>query len=260
MEVSSTRAFLLEGELGEALAATRRSVRAPRSRDAQLIHDLKNVHTCILGNARILQREVGEAEFLRRRVDALIRAAATAIGLIHRLDAGAEDAQDERRPLDLSTLVCEAEPLLRGVVPERVDLRIDVAPAPAVVAACADSIRRILLELVVNAVEAIGEARGRVEVQTGCATLGAAEIVELDAMGGIAPGPHAWLEVRDDGAGIDAVTRRRLFEHGFSTKGPGRGRGLGLVRETLARYRAGLLVRSRRAQGSAFRIFLPATR
>ena len=74
----------------------------------------------------------------------------------------------------------------------------------------------------------------------------------------LAPGPHAWLEVRDDGGGIDPATRARLFERGFSTKGAGRGCGLGQVLEILAQHRAGLRVRSRSAVGSAFRVFLPS--
>jgi signal transduction histidine kinase len=97
-----------------------------------------------------------------------------------------------------------------------------------------------------------------VEVRTGHALLAAADLAELVATRPLAPGPHAWLEVRADGVGFDAVTRARLFERGFSSKGPGRGRGLGQVLEILARHRAGLRVRSLPAEGSEFRILLPS--
>jgi len=225
-----------------------------------LLHDLKNLHTSILGNARILQREVREQRFLRQRADSLLGAARTAIDLIHRLSAGVEGAQDAPRPLELSALVRGAEPLLRAVLPEHVDLRFDLASNPALVDVCPESIRRILLELVVNAVEAIGDAEGNVEVRTGHALLGASDLAELVATGHLAAGPHAWLEVRDDGGGFDVATCARLFERGFSTKSTGRGRGLGQVLEILARHRAGLRVRSRLAEGSAFRILLPSPR
>ena len=69
--------------------------------------------------------------------------------------------------LDLSSLARGAEPLLRAAFPENVRLEFDLASDPATVAACPESIRRILLELVVNAVEAIGDAAGRVTVRTG---------------------------------------------------------------------------------------------
>jgi signal transduction histidine kinase len=157
-------------------------------------------------------------------------------------------------------LVRAAEPLLRAALAEGVELRLKLAAEPALVGACPEAIRRILLELVVNAVEAIGEGGGRVEVRTGRSLLAGAELAELVSTGEVAPGPHAWLEVRDDGGGFDAATRARLFERGFSTKGRGRGRGLDQVRETLARHRAGLIVRSRPGEGSAFRIYLPSWR
>jgi signal transduction histidine kinase len=223
-----------------------------------LLHDLKNLHTTILGNARILQREVREAGFLRERADSLVGAARTAADLIHKLCEGAEAAPESRRLLDLSALVRGAEPLLRAALPENALLDFDLASDPATVAACPESIRRILLELVVNALEAIGDTSGRVTVRTGHALLAKAELAELVATTPLAPGPHAWLEVRDDGCGFDPVTRAQLFERGFSTKGAGRGRGLGQVLEILAQHRAGLRVRSRPAVGSTFRIFLPS--
>jgi signal transduction histidine kinase len=232
------------------------------SRDDQrfLLHDLKNLHTSILGNARILQREVSEEGFLRQRADSLLGAVRSAIDLIHRLCAGAEGAQEACRHLELSGLVREAEPLLRAVVPERVALGFDLVSDSALVDVWPEAIRRILLELMVNAVDAIGDADGKVEVRTGHALLAAADLAEVVAARDLAAGPHAWLEVRDDGNGFDAVTRARLFEPGFSSKGPGRGRGLGQVLEILAHHRGGLRVRSRPGEGSVFRVLLPSAR
>jgi signal transduction histidine kinase len=223
-----------------------------------LLHDLKNLHTTILGNARILQRELREAGSLRERADSLVGAARSAADLIHKLCEGAEAAPESRRLLDLSSLVRGAEPLLRAALPENVLLDFDLANDAATVAACPESTRRVLLELVVNAVEAIGDAAGRVTVRTGHALVAARELAEIVATTPLAPGPHAWLEVRDDGGGIDPATRARLFERGFSTKGAGRGCGLGQVLEILAQHRAGLRVRSRSGVGSTFRILLPS--
>ena len=115
-------------------APRRRSARDPRDDQRFLLHDLKNLHTSILGNARILQREVRDEGFLRQRADSLLGAARTAIDLIHKLCAGAEGAQEASRLLELSALVRGAEPLLRAVLPERVDLHFDLATDPARVA------------------------------------------------------------------------------------------------------------------------------
>jgi signal transduction histidine kinase len=268
--------YLVKGDLGAALlrrtirhAIGRRLARPPEAPDTPppqrangrhgLLHDLKNLHTSILGNAQILQRELKEEGFLRQRVDALLAAARTAADLIRRLAGGAEDAEEASGLLELSALVRRAEPLLRGVLPEQVELRLDLAPDAVAVDARPEALRRVLLELVVNAAEAIGDAEGVVEVRTGRSTLAPDEIRDAAvAAGTLAPGPHAWLEVRDDGEGFDGPTRGRLFERGFSTRGAGRGHGLAQAQEILARCGASLLVRSRPDEGSAFRVLLPA--
>jgi signal transduction histidine kinase len=270
--------YLVKGDLGAGIllrrtirhAIERRQARppeapeppAPQRTDARhgLLHDLKNLHTSILGNAQILQREMKEEEgFLRQRVDALLAAARTAADLIRRLARGAEDAEETSGLLELSAFVRRAEPLLRGVLPEQVELRLDLDPDASAVDARPEALRRVLLELVANAAEAIGDAEGVVEVRTGRALLAPDQVpAAVVAAGTLAPGPHAWLEVRDDGEGLDGATRGRLFERGFSTRGPGRGHGLAQVREILARCGASLLVRSRPERGSAFRVLLRA--
>jgi signal transduction histidine kinase len=241
----------------EASPSPPRNSRGDRS---LFLHDLKNLHTSILGNARILQRELPDEGFLRERVDALLGTASTARDLVLKLCAGEDDAAEANGVFELTGLVRESGSLLRAVVPERVELRFDLAADSALVAACADSIRRILLELVVNAVEAIGEADGRLVVRTGHALLASRDISELVEETKLAPGPHAWFEVLDDAGGLDAAARARLFDRGFSTKGGGRGRGLGQVITTLSRHAAGLRVRSRPAEGSSFRVYLPSPR
>jgi nitrogen-specific signal transduction histidine kinase/CheY-like chemotaxis protein len=230
---------------------------APRDGHS-LLHDLKNLQTCILGNARLLQREMRDDGFLRGRADALLGAARVASELIARLCAGGDPAAEPPGRLELSAFVRSVEPLLRAVLPDRVELRLDLARGLVPVAAQEEALRRALLELVVNAVEAIGDARGRIEVRTGLALLEADERSEIVAPRGIGRGPHAWLEVHDDGAGFDGATRLRLFEDGFSSKGAGRGQGLCQVKEILAEHAAGLVVRGRPGAGASFRVYLPA--
>jgi signal transduction histidine kinase len=235
----------------------------PRSNGSQaadrqrgLLHDLKNIQTSILGNARILHRELRREGFLSQRVEALLGAARTAKNLIRRI-AEAEDDEEAARPLELSAFVRSAQPMLRAVLPERIELRLALAPNLSAVSVCPDAMRSVLLELVVNAVEAMGDSGGCIEIRTGQTLVADSEIPGLVAPGGITPGLHAWFEVRDDGRGFARETCAHLFERGFSTKGARRGNGLGHVRAILAGHRAGLLVRSQPRSGSAFRILLP---
>ena len=150
-----------------------------------------------------------------------------------------------------------AEPLLRAVLPEEVELRFRLARGLPPILASFEALSRALLELVVNASEAMAGGPGCVEVETGRAVLDASEVENLIAPGGITAGPHVWLEVRDEGPGVESDASDRLCERGFSTKGGGRGHGLSEVREILADHRAGLRVSSRLGEGAAFQILLP---
>jgi signal transduction histidine kinase len=222
--------------------------------DRALLHHLKNVQTCILGNAQILQRELPDGGFLRERVDALVGAARDAADLLRQLAASTDDGADL---VELSSLVRRTEPLLRAVVPDEIGLRLCLATALPPVAAYADGLGRALLELVVNASEAMDGGPGHIDVATGHAVLAASEIGSLVAPARIGAGPCVWLEVRDDGPGLDPGARERLFERGYSTKGGGRGHGLSEAREIVARHAGGLRVSSRPGTGTAFRILLP---
>jgi signal transduction histidine kinase len=230
---------------------------SPR-RERALLHELKNLQTCILGNAELLQREVGESEWVGRRAEALVGAARLAADLTKRLSAGAEGIEASSQLVELSEFVRGAEPLLRAALPERVELRLEPARDLPPVPACVERLRSALLELVVNAVEAIGDADGRIEVSTGAARIRERPRPGLVAPGGIRPGPHVWVEVADTGGGFAPSSLASLFERGFTTKGRGRGRGLSDVKEVLVEHRAALAVRSRPGRGSAFRILLPA--
>ena len=222
--------------------------------DRSLLHHLKNVQTCILGNAQILQRELPGEGFLRERVDSLLGAARTATELIRELADGAEDGDEA---VDVADLVRHAEPLLRAVLPESIELVCRFGHGLPPVAASSEALRRVLLELVVNAAEAKGACPGAIDVELGCDSLDASELPGRIDPAAADAGPCVWIEVRDDGPGLEPGARARLFERGFSTKGDRRGHGLSEAREILARHGGALRVSSRPGKGAAFRILLP---
>jgi signal transduction histidine kinase len=242
-------------ELTPSLPASRTEPLRP---ERALLHDLKNVHTSIVGNAQILRTEVGDEDFLRRRADALLVAARTAIELTERLLGGTDAPEGNARSVDLSELVRSAEPLLRAALPERIELRLALADHLALVVAREERLRCALLELVVNAVEAIGDTGGSIEIRTGATVVREADVPRLFAPAGFTVGPSVWLEVRDSGRGFDPAGLPRLLARGVTTKGAGRGEGLSTVEQTLAAHRAALFVHSRVREGSAFRILLPS--
>jgi signal transduction histidine kinase len=228
-----------------------------RAEDSDLLHDLKNLHTCILGNAEILQREMGDRDWIGRRAEALLGAARFAAELTQQLSARAI-GERQARLVEPAQFLRGVEPLLRAAVPEHVELGLEIADRLPAISICAERVRGALLELVVNAVDAIGSAAGRIDVWAGTAVIDGGRRPDLVAPAGLAAGLHVCLEVSDTGVGFDLAGLPSLFERGFSTKGPDRGRGLSDLREILAEHRAGLWVRSQPGRGSAFRMLLPS--
>jgi signal transduction histidine kinase len=263
--------YLAKGDLGTALlrrtiahAIERRRLCAepqralaplPATSDRALWHHLKNLHTCILGNAQLLERELGEREFLARRAAALVAAARSAVALAQQLVAGS--GGERRRAVDLAELVRGAEPLLHALIPEGIELRLEIAASLPPAAARVEGLCSLLFELVRNAAEAIEAPPGRIAVRAGTVALEHGQLPGVLAPRGLRLGPHVWLEVHDTGPGFEAAELPRLLEDGYSSKGPGRGHGLSHLLETLAEHRGALQVRSQAGLGSTFRILLP---
>ena len=160
--------------------------------------------------------------------------------------------------IDLHVLVRDMQKLLHRVIGEQIEIRTEFAAAESRVKADPNQIEQVILNLGVNARDAMPRG-GRLTIVTGNVTLNGdrpAELVDLP------PGEYVALEVGDTGEGMDADTRSRIFEPFFTTKGPGKGTGLGLatVYGIVKQSGGGIAVESEPGRGSTFRIFLPLAR
>ncbi|MEN8161321.1 MAG: response regulator, partial [Myxococcota bacterium] len=187
-------------------------------------------------------------------------------GAIRRGAAVAEPARrkhaDEQRTphaesVELTAFVRRVEPLLRTVIPDHVTLRLCLSEELPPTTAEVKRLFGALLELIGNAVGAIGKSEGTVEVRTGAGRVEAAECAQLLGSRRLAPGPQLWLEVCDTGRGFDAATL--LHENGSEPDGemPGGDYGDSHLEEMLREGEASLLVDGRPGVGAAFRILLP---
>jgi len=240
---------------GELLRAVERHAPPAEPRPAEpgaaLLHDVRKLHTLVLANAQLLREEVAEEPALRARADALVRAARLASSLTEALLAGTAPPGDG---VDVSELVRGVEPLLRAIVPARIALRVSLAGELPPIRMRSERLLAALFELVSNAVDAIGEDDGVLELATGAGVVEAAASGGLVAGAGPEPGPHVWLEVRDDGRGFDADALLARRPPPAGTLAPGYGASpLG----RLLADGAGLFVDSRPGAGATFRILLP---
>jgi signal transduction histidine kinase len=161
----------------------------------------------------------------------------------------------ESRGVDLSALVRGSESLLRVLVPSSIRLRFDLAEGLEPVPARLEVVLGALIELVANAVDAVGDGDGELELRTGSCSVDAAETTGLVARDGFEAGPFVWLEVRDTGRGFDAAS---LFQEqrdpAARRSDAARGYGSSQLERLLAEEGAALFADSRPGAGARFRI------
>jgi len=220
-----------------------------------IAHDFNNLLAVILGNAALLEEDAGGGEETRSRLRRIVAASRHAEALTDQMLAYAGKSVAELVPLDLSAVVRQTEDLLRASISKKSRLVLELASDLPAVRGDPTRLRQVLLNLVTNASEAIGEdGTGTIRVRTGCVEASCAALADAFGSAERPGGTWALLEVADDGPGIDEALRGRIFEPFFSSKGAGRGLGLAAVLG-IARAHGGV-VRVTPAEGGGTRICL----
>ena len=217
-------------------------------------HDFNNLLMAVLGSAELLERQLPAADAARRELGVIRRSAERAAELTRGLLAFARRQMLRPSDLDLNAIIRELLPMLRRVIPESISISFTPSPAPARVRADRSQLDQVLMNLCLNARDAIIGA-GTIELETAVETLDAAAAVTAGASAG------SWvrLDLRDSGVGIDLVALPHIFEPFFTTKGPGEGTGMGLATVYGIVNQHGGVIRaaSRGGGGTTFTVFLP---
>ena len=223
-------------------------------------HDFNNLLAAILGHASLALKQLPEASPARRHVEKAASAVERAADLTRQMLAYSGRGHFVVRPADVNALVRENLPLLEVTLPKSVRLEAQLFPGLPPVDADVGQIQQVLMNLVINGAEAIGERGGTVTVATGTRAVAASDEALWRASGQpLAPGRYVLLEVRDDGPGMDTETVDRIFEPFFTTKFTGRGLGLAAVLGVVRGHRGALSVESAPGRGTVFRIlFAPS--
>jgi signal transduction histidine kinase/CheY-like chemotaxis protein len=218
-------------------------------------HDFNNLLGVILGYGEMMLRGKLLDDVTRRRVEQIQRAGERAATLTRQLLAFSRKQVIAPRPIDLGTLVTDAGKMLERVIGEDVALRIVAEPGLPTVLADPGQVEQVLMNLVVNARDAM--PRGGVLTVTSARCF--IPETRQHAYGKLSRGSYVLLSVEDTGCGMDAGTQAQMFEPFFTTKDLGKGTGLGLstVYGIVEQSGASLLVRSAPGQGSTFGIYFP---
>ncbi|MBZ5637693.1 MAG: response regulator [Acidobacteriia bacterium] len=221
-----------------------------------IAHDFNNILTVIGGYGEILRGAHLPDPTLRRHLDTIVAAAEHADALTRRLLAFSRKQLFEPRISNLNAIVTDMERLLHRLLGEDIHLAIDLDPRLANVRVDVGQIEQVVVNLAVNARDAMSRG-GTLRIETANVAI---EEASATSPAGLVPGSYARMTITDTGHGMDAETRGRIFEPFFTTKENGRGTGLGLATvKRIVRQSAGLIdVRSEPGRGAAFEILLPA--
>jgi two-component system cell cycle sensor histidine kinase/response regulator CckA len=219
-------------------------------------HDFNNLLGVIIGYAERLQLEIDRANPLRVGADEILGAANRAASLTRQLLAFSRPETLDRRPQDLNRVVAEIKNLLRRLIGDDIELTTILDREPLTVHADKGQLEQILMNLVVNARDAMPEG-GDLVIKTTSTVVDEASIRTFPYP--IPFGPYVCFSVTDTGFGMDAETKARAFDPFFSTKEKGKGTGLGLstVYDVVKQSGGHIEILTAPGAGTTFKIFLP---
>lgn len=225
---------------------------------AGLAHDFNNILMGIQGFAELALQGLSRHHPSRDAVERIGQATRRATALTQQLLAYAGRGHMETEAIDLDRLVDDLIDVLRSSVSKKVVIERRFEEGPPPVLGNPSNLRQLVMNLLLNAGEAIGDRPGTLTVRTGCEELTPGKAEGLLVPGDPPEGPCAVLEISDDGCGMDEETRARIFDPFFSSKRPGRGLGLAAVYGVVKRHGGALRVTSRPGEGTTLRVILPA--
>jgi PAS domain S-box-containing protein len=225
-----------------------------------IAHDFNNLLVGILGNASLTMDMIGAASSARPLLEELIKASERAASLTQQLLAYAGKERIATRPLHLQELIRELTGLLRASIPKNVRLVLDIPESLPPVEADHTQMQQVIMNLVINAAEAIPENRpGTVKISAA-----ARQATAADHAGAVTPLPSASesyvaVTVSDTGQGMTPEVRSRMFDPFFTTKFMGRGLGLAAVLGIVQAHRGAITIKTAPGDGTAITLLFPPT-
>lgn len=220
-----------------------------------IAHDFNNLLTAIHGNlalAELAPSASSDAE-VKTRLDGATQATTRAAELVKQLLGYSRRGQTAKQKTGMKRLITDVQALLRHSVDPRISIRSRISEEPAFIEADPIQIEQVLLNLGINARDALPAQDGVIELEV--ANTSRSNAADPDAPAA----PYVVITVRDNGHGITLENRQRIFEAFFTTKEPGKGTGLGLAtaQEIIQEHGGWIEFDSEPGRGTEFRVFLP---
>ena len=223
-----------------------------------IAHDFNNILTTILGNADLALQDLPADSPARDNLRDIETASRRAADLCRQMMSYAGRGHFTFRAQDLSEVVNDIVRMLEVSISKKAVLNVHLAQGLPAIEADATQVRQVVMNLVINASEALEDRHGTIGISTGVMQCDAAYLSATWIKESLPEGPYVFLEVSDTGCGIPAETLPRIFDPFFTTKFDGRGLGLASVLGIVRGHRGALLVRSEAGRGTTFRVLFPA--
>lgn len=223
-------------------------------------HDFNNLLVAMLGQTSLALHKLAQDNSARPHIEKAVTATERAAALTQQLLAYSGRGHFQIGPLNLNELIVENLHLLQVAVPKQVKLQSNLSSHLPFIEADVSQMQQVIMNLILNGAEAIGEAEGVVTMETGTQTIGPGENLNgLYPGEPLATGLYVSLVIRDDGQGMDGKTVARIFEPFFTTKATGRGLGLAAVLGIIRGHQGWINVSSEVGKGSTFKLLFPAS-
>jgi signal transduction histidine kinase/CheY-like chemotaxis protein/ABC-type amino acid transport substrate-binding protein len=224
-----------------------------------IAHDFNNLLTAMLGHMNVAQMKLAPESPAIPHLESLERIIHRAADLTRQMLAYSGKGRFVVRAYDLNHVVQEVTHLLEVSIPKKIALRFDLARELPTVEADAAQIQQVIMNLVTNAADAIGDREGTIRLSTSSLQLDRSYLDQVFQGQNLATGAYVTLEVSDTGSGMNPEVMSRIFEPFFTTKVAGRGLGLSATMGILKGHRAGMRIYSEPGRGTTFKLLFPTS-
>ena len=219
-----------------------------------IAHDFNNILAIIMGNCSLAKLDSDNSENFLTEIE---KASERAAALCRQMLTYAGKAQYVQAQINFAELVDDTVKMLKSSLPQNAEIKMDSSADIPFIKGDASQLTQIVMNLIINATEAIGDAQGEIRVSLAKAAIKAGRTVKDHQDKAIPSGEYVCLEVTDTGCGMDNETRQRIFEPFYTTKFTGRGLGMSAVLGIIMSHSGALQLFSQPEEGTTFRVYLP---
>lgn len=223
-----------------------------------IAHDFNNILTSIVGNTELALMQLSPESPALENLYRIEKAAARATDLAKQMLAYSGKGKFVVEPIDLNCLIEEMGHMLEVSISKKAIIEYNLAPALPTVDADGTQLRQVIMNLVINASEAIGDQTGVISISTGYLDCTVAYLQDVWSTGQIPAGRYVYLEISDTGCGMEKEIIAKIFDPFFTTKFTGRGLGMAAVLGIIRGHKGAIKIYSEPSKGSSFKVLLPA--